>query len=694
MNKMRRMMTVFVGITMFFTMVLPAGAYFVIEPFVPVYILNPLYVDDVNGVDTNAGDKANPVQTITKALEIANNGTATNYQIYIAEGDYSNETFPLELSGKDISLYGGYYNNFDDRDVANHQSEIRGGSDNTIEVRNINSNISGLKIYDQSSGAGSVINVNTDDGDNTTNYNINISEIEIVDCTTLGGGIAVYAEDGDDVDISNNFIHQVEAFGGGILVDGNPSTSEIHHNFLYDNVGFYNIVADNSIIYNNIVTKASGTGVNIRDNSKAYNNTIVNNGTGIYVASGTTGAEFMNNVIANNSSKAVNLVGSATYDYNVYYDNGSLGHTMSANDLSCNPLLTNVNSLNENDYELGEGSECIDKGTELAEITNDYFGEPRPKDGDEDAKYITDPGAIEADGDVATQPEVHSSTASPNTFSPDGDGLNDTTTLSYDLNVTSDVRIEILDGTDVVKEVYSGVQTSGTHTAVWDGTDNNNDFVTEKTYEFEIYAENSEGYASQKGNVTVDFSANQQDCAGFSDVSYNDPICPAITYVKNEGIFDGYADGTFRPGDIINRAETTKVILLGFNIPILPDDGTDLGFSDVIINAWYMTYLRTGQHEGIIEGYGDGTFKPDQQVNKVEMLKIFLETSGVDLTGVVSTTDPYNDTPNDVWYSKYVQFSKDYALVDADASGNFYPAEGMERGNVAKLFYRFDQAGL
>ena len=108
-----------------------------------------------------------------------------------------------------------------------------------------------------------------------------------------------------------------------------------------------------------------------------------------------------------------------------------------------------------------------------------------------------------------------------------------------------------------------------------------------------------------------------------------------------------------------------------------------------------MTYIRTGQDADIVEGYlEDGTFKPGQQVNKVEMLKIFLETAGNDLTGVVSPSNPYPDTPTNVWYSIYVQFSKDNALVDAAANGNFYPAEGMQRGDVAELFYRFDQAGL
>ena len=684
-----------VGIVMFVTMALPAGAFFPIIPLNPMFSLaTPIYVDGTNGFDTDTGELTNPVKTITKAVQIAKSGTDSSYVIYVAEGDYKNETFPLDLSTKNISIYGGYYDNFGSRDIANHQTEIMGGSNNTIEATNISTTISGLKIYNQSGGAGSVITVSTDDGNSGTSYSVIVSEVEIVDCSTLGGGIAVYAENGDNVKVFNNFIHDMQAFGGGILVDGEPSSSEIRNNFLYNNVGFYNIVADNSLIYNNIITKASGAAISIRDNSKAYNNTIVNNNTGIYVGSGVTGAEFKNNLIASNSNEAVDLNGSASYDYNVYFDNGTLSHTMASHDSSCDPMLANINSLNENDYALGTGSTCIDAGTEIDEVDMDYFGETRPKDGNTDAQYLTDPGAIEADGDVATSPEVHSAAASPNTFSPDGDGINDTTTISYDLNVTSDVKVEIYDGATLIKTVLSEIQESGTHTTVWDGRNSGGDIVSEKTYQFKVYAENSEGYAAQTGDVKVDFSANQTGCAGFPDVSVSDPLCPAIQYVKDQGIFAGYPDGTFRPNDVINRAETTKVVLLGFGIPILPDDGTNLGFSDVFINSWYMTYLRTAQDAGIIEGYPDGTFKPGQQVNKVEMLKIFLETSDVDLSTVVSPSNPYPDTPNDAWYATYVQFSKDNALVDAAQDGNFYPAEGMKRGDVAELFYRFDQAGL
>ena len=686
-----------VGIAMFVTMALPAGAYFPISPITPIYVIGtPLYVSTA-GSNTGTGEKSNPVKTISKAVEIAKAGADLSYVIYVEEGDYNSETFPLDLSGKTISIYGGYYNHFADRDISNHQTSIKGGSSNTIEITDISSTISGLKIHDQFSGSG-VIVVNTTDGNFTTKRFVSVSEVEIENCVTVVGGVLVNAENGDGIKVYDNFIHDVDTYGAGIYIIGAISTGEIHNNFLYNNAGnnagFCNISGENSVIYNNIITKGSKAGIYLRNNSKVYNNTIVNNKDGIVVPTGISGAEFKNNVIANNSNHAVDLQGGAGHDYNVYYANGSLGLTMASHESDCNPMLANINSLNENDYALRTGSMCIDKGAEIAQVTNDYFGTERPRDGNADATYATDPGAIEADGDLAAMPQVQSATASPNIFSPDADGVNDTTTISYDLNLTSNVKVEIYDGSTLIRTVSSEVEGSGTHTTVWDGRDDSSNVVAEKTYQFKVYAENSEGYAAQTGDVKVDLSANQTGCAGFPDVPISDPICPAIQYVKDQGIFAGYPDGTFRPNDVINRAETTKVVLLGFNTSLLPDDGTDLGFSDVTVNSWYMTYLRTGQHEGIIAGYPDGTFKPGQQVNKVEMLKIFLETSTIDLSTIVPPYTLYPDTPNDAWYAKYVQVSKDHALVDTAQDGNFYPGEGMKRGNVAELFYRFHQAGL
>lgn len=176
-------------------------------------------------------------------------------------------------------------------------------------------------------------------------------------------------------------------------------------------------------------------------------------------------------------------------------------------------------------------------------------------------------------------------------------------------------------------------------------------------------------------------------CAGFSDVLSTDLLCPAVKFVNDKGIFSGYPNGTFQPNKIINRVETTKVVLVGFGKTLSDCVGND-GFSDSDKTQWYCKYVHTAKLLGILKGYADGTLRPTQQINRVEMLKVFFAAMGKDLSAVAVDANPYPDALKNQWYAKYVQFAKTNALVDAAANGNFNPSLGMKRGDVALLFYR------
>lgn len=179
-------------------------------------------------------------------------------------------------------------------------------------------------------------------------------------------------------------------------------------------------------------------------------------------------------------------------------------------------------------------------------------------------------------------------------------------------------------------------------------------------------------------DVQVDYTTMQAtNCAGFTDIAIDDPDCPVYQYVKTNGIFTGYPDGTFQPDNEINRAETVKVIVEGFDVPLIETDGTDLGFSDVGVDEWYMGYLKTAFEAGIIEGYPDGTFMPSETVIYVEMLKIFFETAGVTIDEV---------EPAQEWYEEYVNYANTNNLVPYDDV-----TTGMKRVDVAKLFYQWSQ---
>jgi plastocyanin len=119
------------------------------------------------------------------------------------------------------------------------------------------------------------------------------------------------------------------------------------------------------------------------------------------------------------------------------------------------------------------------------------------------------------------------------------------------------------------------------------------------------------------------------------------------------------------------------------------DDLTGLVvFSDVDKTQWYAIYLAAALDLKIVQGYPDGTFKPTQTVNLVENLKMLMNAREVDLTKIVVTFDPYIDAPKTEWYAKFVQYGKMANLLEADAGGNIYPAQGMTRAKLAEVAYR------
>lgn len=87
------------------------------------------------------------------------------------------------------------------------------------------------------------------------------------------------------------------------------------------------------------------------------------------------------------------------------------------------------------------------------------------------------------------------------------------------------------------------------------------------------------------------------------------------------GVVEGYRDGTFRPDDPINRAEALKILLLTANLHPIPHSGA-LPFSDVSPNEWFTSFIEKALAYQLIEGYGDGTFRPEQPITRAEAAKI------------------------------------------------------------------------
>jgi len=99
------------------------------------------------------------------------------------------------------------------------------------------------------------------------------------------------------------------------------------------------------------------------------------------------------------------------------------------------------------------------------------------------------------------------------------------------------------------------------------------------------------------------------------------------------GVINGFPDGTFRPGQSVTRAELAKmmyVIKTGDNgdMPFYGDVDMSGMFRDVYKGHWASKYINYCYLNGIIVGYGDGTFRPEQAVSTTEAAKMILVALG------------------------------------------------------------------
>jgi hypothetical protein len=185
------------------------------------------------------------------------------------------------------------------------------------------------------------------------------------------------------------------------------------------------------------------------------------------------------------------------------------------------------------------------------------------------------------------------------------------------------------------------------------------------------------------------------DGSVFTDVKAGSTYDEALTYLKEQGIVSGYEDGSFKPGNTINRAEFTKIITgavsdqedLDNCMANYASQGSymvrvfkDVTFAMVGGNEpeWFFNYVCVAKLKGLVGGYADGSFKPSQNINFVEAAKIIVTALGYE-TGI---TNP--------WYKTYVEaLDLKNAIPLTIKSFN----QNITRGEMAEIMYRL-KAGV
>ncbi len=161
--------------------------------------------------------------------------------------------------------------------------------------------------------------------------------------------------------------------------------------------------------------------------------------------------------------------------------------------------------------------------------------------------------------------------------------------------------------------------------------------------------------------------------ASFSDVEEGYEHATAIATLAQLGVINGYDDGTFRPNDPVERDEMAKLVYVLYTTFTTAGAG-NVKFNDVPAGNWATGFISWCAAKNIVGGYGDGTFRPDNNVTYDEALKMVCATLG------------YTDFDSSLWPVDVRQKGlRDLGLGEGleDVNGS----DKLTRGQVAQLLF-------
>lgn len=169
----------------------------------------------------------------------------------------------------------------------------------------------------------------------------------------------------------------------------------------------------------------------------------------------------------------------------------------------------------------------------------------------------------------------------------------------------------------------------------------------------------------------------------FSDVTESTPYSSDISKLTDAGILNGYEDGTFRPEGGVTRAEMCKMIALTFKFTAKTTDAK--GFPDVSDADWYKPYALAAQAAGIVNGYEDGSFRGSEFITREQVCAILNRIlKPYDLPITATVTDKISD-----WAKNDVLKIVKNKIMPIESGNTFRATEVIKRYELANALAKY-----
>lgn len=176
----------------------------------------------------------------------------------------------------------------------------------------------------------------------------------------------------------------------------------------------------------------------------------------------------------------------------------------------------------------------------------------------------------------------------------------------------------------------------------------------------------------------------------FVDVKRGDWYYKAVKLMYEKGLMNGTSANTFSPDDTTTRG---MIVTIFYRLEGSPAVSGGSGFSDVAAGQYYSDAVAWASTNGVVTGYGDGRFCPDEQITREQLAAIlyrYAQYKGHDMT-VSGDLSVFKDQP-DPWAAEFVKWAVGKGFINGKGSGVLDPKGFATRAEAAVLLQRFIEA--
>ena len=174
---------------------------------------------------------------------------------------------------------------------------------------------------------------------------------------------------------------------------------------------------------------------------------------------------------------------------------------------------------------------------------------------------------------------------------------------------------------------------------------------------------------------------------GYADVDAGSWYAQAVEYVRDNGLMSGTSDTTFTPDGAMTRGMLVTTLYRAAGSPSLENENLGYPYADVPGDAWYADGVYWARLAGVVSGYSDEEFGPNDPVSREQLAAILWRYAG---SPAAEGGEDFADEGDISAYAlQAVDWARSAGIVSGDDSGRFAPQSGATRAETAAILRAF-----